>query len=722
MRWLFRGRHDDAANGSDRGRSARATARASQPEQAVLAFVRGYLAASGARLRVDGDDTLSATLPNGTTARYTTAPARADAQTHLLAPGDPELARMLDDARQHARMTWLRLPRVSDPLQLARDVVAPPDRDCGRCARNESAPQEDPDRDQPGIALCANCPLREGKIVLPVGGKMRAATVTREWEALGVELTYRLSARDRGGRTVEWLRLAHDAASGHRIEPLSLEQIERAQLRARPDEAEIASIAAMAALRQPFDAVQPALYAAGIFLRQRSADGHRARLADVRATHERLLREQPAAARQIAAELERELAALAEVHAVEVGATLEAICLVTTPTAEVRVRLSDGAELPLTLDLGRGRAVSSSGADGTVAGTATRAVDALTVAQLEALTPMLWRECSRWLLERAGYAVEPEGDGRAGEKGHMSGVGDVVLWRGRSGEREVVALGLRLPRGRLIGPAEVQRTADLAARQPGVQPVLISPSPASTEGRQAAAEQGVELWDREKLSTRLARIAGEHRTEEARAVRDAKERAAAAVKTRSALLDALHHASAPLARDAPGVGAGAPVVVGHGALSAAVAELTSAGQAAEQALLAWETLVADWLAAFAERQNRAGALEITADVPQLRALRERGVHLGKAMRQICERLSRTPAAGEMGYGEWRDAVIEAYRARLAAYRAQVESIDPEHWEDADRARSVVAQARADQASRAGKAAAARAAKSHAQVAQLWGRA
>jgi hypothetical protein len=686
-----------------------------------MAFVRGYLSATGARVRLEGDDLLSATLPDGTTARYTTTLARADAQTRLLAPGDSELARMLDEASHHARLTWLRLPRSGDPVQMVRGLLVAPETGCTRCSREEAASETLASTPGvAGIALCATCPAREGKTVLAGASKLRSVTISREWEALGIELTHRLSARDRGGRTVERLRVARDVASGRVIEPLSLEQAESAHA---GDPATVdgdVRKAAAAAIERIQETIQAALEAAGIFLRQRAGDAYRARVAEVRATHERLRRDQPQAARAIVAGMERDLAALAEVHGVDVHATLESVCLIATPMAEAHVRLANGAELPLIVDLGRRCALSFSGAEPAAIAPTTparkprqpvvRAEETLSIAHLEVLTPALWRACTRWLMTRGGYVIEVESSGQ------VDAADGALIWRGRSGEQDIIALALRLPSGRLIGSAEVRRASHLAAGHIGTRAVLLSPAATSEEARQTARELSVELWDREVLAARLARIAGEHRHEEKRATRETKERVAAAAKTRSALLDALAQADGVLANDArSGVKSSSSAnqaAVGHAALSAAIAELAAIRTETEQAFLAWDTLAEDWHAAFAERPTRAGALDFAADAARFRELRDRGGHLAKATSQTFERLQRTPPAGEMGYGVWRAALIEAYHARLTAYRAQIETIDPGQWDDAERARSPEVQAHADEAARAAKAAESRAAKAY----------
>jgi hypothetical protein len=247
------------------------------------------------------------------------------------------------------------------------------------------------------------------------------------------------------------------------------------------------------------------------------------------------------------------------------------------------------------------------------------------------------------------------------------------------------------------------------------QAVLMTLAHATGEAHSAARELGVQLWDAAALRDRLAELAGAPRREEAQARTEAKERAAAATKARAQMLTALGQAIAGL-----GVAPGTARATGHAALRAAVDEVSTLRQAAEQAFLAWDTLISDWFAAFSDRPTRTGALAIEADVRRFAEMRDRAGHLGKALKHTLEQLSRTPADGEMGYGAWRLALVEEYTARLEACRARIETIDPSRWEDIDRARSTDSQARAEQAAQAASYATARAVKAYARMAELAG--
>jgi hypothetical protein len=74
-----------------------------EPRDALLAFARDLLNAQGARVRVEEDDLVTATLPDGSSARYTTTLARAHAEeeTALLTQGAPALELLFEEAARH---------------------------------------------------------------------------------------------------------------------------------------------------------------------------------------------------------------------------------------------------------------------------------------------------------------------------------------------------------------------------------------------------------------------------------------------------------------------------------------------------------------------------------------------------------------------------------------------------------------------------------------------
>src|SRR5262249_41235689 len=108
---------------------------------------------------------------------------------------------------------------------------------------------------------------------------------------------------------------------------------------------------------------------------------------------------------------------------------------------------------------------------------------AMTVEQLEELTPELWRACLTWLLAVEGYSAE--------EVGHDE---ESVTWRGHTGASPVLAHAVRLPRGWLLDEEAVQRAAALVAAGPAAQLLLLSTSQASVTATLAARRLNVQLW------------------------------------------------------------------------------------------------------------------------------------------------------------------------------------------------------------------------------------
>ncbi|MEO7002544.1 MAG: hypothetical protein ABI068_12070 [Ktedonobacterales bacterium] len=334
-----------------------------EPCDELLRFARDTLNAQGARVRVEEDDLVIATLPAGGSARYTTTLARARAEdaTVLLAEGSAALTALFDEAAQHTRLLALDLGDGGDPVAIALAGVAQLAPHCGRCVGLGGSPARLHATDTPH---CAACPLRDGRIVLrrePAGPAAPStslqATVTRRWVAESIELTWRVGSSDRQGRHDEWLRIAVDPATGRGLASLTLEQSTGAQAGALnpPDSATLRT-----GQTQAQSLLAPALDAASVFLQQRTADAYQRRIADVTIQHERLRREQPDQAREITATLERELASIGEVYAIEVEARLEGACLIRSTMAEVALTSSSSsgqdqqAVASLTVDVGRG--------------------------------------------------------------------------------------------------------------------------------------------------------------------------------------------------------------------------------------------------------------------------------------------------------------------------------------------------------------------------------
>ncbi|HEX6123291.1 MAG TPA: hypothetical protein VFY89_09020, partial [Ktedonobacterales bacterium] len=345
---------EPAGVGGVRGRRTGTLMAGGEPKDALLRYARDYLLACGARVRMEGEDLLSATLPDGFSVRYTTslARARAEGETRYLAEGSAALAEMLERSAAEARLTALRLAPVGEAVALALAASAEPAAGCGRCLAADVADADGKDgkAGPRGVPACAECPLREGRLLFAGLVGKRRPEVVREWEAQGAELTYLLAGRNRQGRQDEWVRVAVLDEMGRACAPLA------AELLAQAETAPLAATAVVlaSATRAAEITLTPAIEAAARYLRLRTEEDYHRRIEEALATSRRLRGEEPDRAREIEAALDRELAALAEVFAVEVEARLESVCLITSPVTEVRIRGAKRGELTLLVDRGRG--------------------------------------------------------------------------------------------------------------------------------------------------------------------------------------------------------------------------------------------------------------------------------------------------------------------------------------------------------------------------------
>jgi hypothetical protein len=321
---------------------------AHEPRDELLRFARDYLVTAGARVRVEDDEVITATLADGTSVRYTASLARArmEEDLQLLVEGGAAFAALLDASADHGQISALRLADELDATRLALEAVPPLPRDCGRCLGGDDARLR-------GIPSCSTCPLREGKLALAwVGGAPATARVERRWESTSVELSFLVVARDRQGRTDDRVRLAFDVETGREREPLTPAQIALATGASLPSAAAKLVEQAMARGRE---AMAPRLQAASAFLLQRTADDYRMHADELSSTSERWRRENPNLAREANATLTRELAALREVYRIDVEAQLESVCFVTSSMARVALARPNAGELLLTVDVGRGQ-------------------------------------------------------------------------------------------------------------------------------------------------------------------------------------------------------------------------------------------------------------------------------------------------------------------------------------------------------------------------------
>ncbi|HEY1387034.1 MAG TPA: hypothetical protein VGF38_00710 [Ktedonobacterales bacterium] len=685
----------------------------------LLLLARDYLQSVGGRVRVEDEDVLSATLPDGNLVRYTTAlaKARGDDSMTLLVEGSEALAMMLDDIATRSRLTALRLAPVAAPVALAVEQ--------GRVALHWRTPG----------------PL--------------SARMVRQDESVAVELAYLVLARDRQGRQDVWMRHAAELASGKPVSALSDAALASAQPEVVPAdyEAQLAHARAYAErmLRDP-------LAATGVFLRQRSLDEYRRRLEEVATTFDRLQREAPETARAAKVGRKRELSALSEVYTVDVEAQLESACFITSNRAQVALHPTKGhAELLVDVDLGRqdvilpdchacgmslrtgyvcdaGHALCAQcanvctrcgawrcGACGeperatcakcglAVNDVATShdeasglsAHDGLTVRHLEALPLEIWLMAMEWLLSSQGITVEPR-----------RSAGTLAIWHAESAIGKVIAAAIR-PTEHILDEATLrQAVAHLAPEQRSISRMVFSTAPATEQAAQAAEQLGIQIVDRHALDSLLTSLASAHDHERERQLDDMRARADAANVTRQALLDvvdAVGHGLEALRRTRR---TSSRTAVAGTSASRALAE---ARIAIERASLAWETLLSDWAEAFGEHAARNGNLVMHRDASGFAEMRERAEHLQTALRDATALLATAPAHGESGYMAWRQAVIEECVARCESWRLRIRIVDPTAWGDFDRAWNAKAAAKAAEATTTAGHATARADKAQAQA-------
>ncbi len=349
--------------------------------------------------------------------------------------------------------------------------------------------------------------------------------------------------------------------------------------------------------------------------------------------------------------------------------------------------------------------------------------DTLTVEALDALTPDAWAEFVRWLLEQEDARIEP--------RPFAQHVG-LLAWRAEQRERSLVICAWRPesdiesgiqpsaePRWPLLED-DLRRMAALTASEPGGRLVIVTTAEATVGARLAAQTLGdVRFLDRPALAETLATLASAYQREQARSQDATKLRAKAATTARKKLLAALtaldEQASAAL-----GAAPGAPKIAGRPAVRKAATQVEQAQRLAAQALIAWETLLADWVAAFDERPARDGSLIFSAEPSVYTELAERADHLKKPLLDALRTLAKTPGEGDLGYAAWRLALGEELAARCSALRWRAQQVDPAQWTDFAEAVNNHALQEATRADNAATHAAARAAHARAALVERIG--
>ncbi len=333
----------------------------------------------------------------------------------------------------------------------------------------------------------------------------------------------------------------------------------------------------------------------------------------------------------------------------------------------------------------------------------------LTVAGLDAMTDGAWTECARWLAEQAGYSVEER---------PLLQHDRLLAWRARrdqeSGDTAIVC-ALRLARGATLLDSDMRHLVTVAANEPGARLVALTTAEATVGAKLIARDAAAELLDREELERLLAGLATAYTRERAQSLNDAKTQAKAASAARKKLLAALTAADERARAPLPSAR-----VSSRAAVRKAVEQARDARRLASQALLAWETLIGEWLATFGERPARDGALPLLAEPSIWNELGARADHLKKPLLDALRALAKTPGDGELGYGAWRQAISEELAARCASLLWRVSMIDPAQWQDYAAAVNDLALREASRADNAASHAAARAERAQSQMAERAG--
>jgi len=328
---------------------------------------------------------------------------------------------------------------------------------------------------------------------------------------------------------------------------------------------------------------------------------------------------------------------------------------------------------------------------------------ALTLAHVDAMSAATWRLFVTWLLEQDGYRIE---------RGATLDSLDYWLCRSVSGDETLLAGAIRFADRRCLSREDVERLAAQRASRLAPPALLISTASAGESAREASQRLGVRLLDRTALSERLDGLVARQLHEREAAGRDQQTRAEAAATTRSALLSELQHAEEALAS-----AANTRRAAGRSAVASAASTLMDALVPAQRALLAWETLIHDWTAAFDEREARDGSLSLRAGEAAFAEMAGRARHLGAALAEAGERVAESPGVGDLGYTVWRRDVLEQLSAQCEACRWRVLGIDPSQWREFTAAHDAPAFERAAAAAATALHAATRASRSYAELAR-----
>lgn len=327
----------------------------------------------------------------------------------------------------------------------------------------------------------------------------------------------------------------------------------------------------------------------------------------------------------------------------------------------------------------------------------TRDSWALTVSDLDAMTPATWRTAVFWLLEGLGYTVErtladdepalalvcrstttAAADAREVHVPPPGPHGTVLVLAHRAMQESM---------GRTDPLARVQA---LAAQAHVARALVLTTVPLAAQAEQQPRGIPVAIVDRAGVANLLASQAAAHVRARAAADSEADDRARAAAGVRETLMAGLNAAAAVLAGATGGGRARHEVesatMVDHEPVPTRMERITARALVVRRALAAIETLVAEWEACFAPTPTREGTLAIMADVATLEAQRQRADHLADVLRQGCADLAATHSPSDRTMAGWVESVLDELRLHCRSLVDRCAALDPSAWRSFERVR------------------------------------
>lgn len=730
-----------AAHGREAGITvAEAQPRALAPQDPVLALARDYLVATGARVRMEGAELVTAELPDGTRRSFTASLAVAGARTgvELLVPGSRALSEIVAACGDESAVTSFGLESHHDVGGLVRGAVAAPPDSCGACTTQRAGD---------AFSACDACPLREGRLALRGLERIRRVTERGRVRSWSAEVSFGVISRDRQGRLDDRMRLAFDVVTGKAVDPVALEALASATDAALP-QAVAATLGSVLARAEA--AVRAPAETAAAFLALRSQGDYLRRREEITTTHAAIRRERPDEARELDRALAVELQRLDDTFAVSVEVTLVSVAFVASDYVEVVLERHGAKDIALTCDAGRGVLVPpvcavctrparmglvcaeghvtcgaclggrggalacpvcSGGAPADAWHRETeegreRAVakeTTLSAASLVAAPERVWGASVRWIAEQRGVRIDKVAQSPSGLtlRGERAG-SPICVFAPRAIRTWEVSLG--------VSGDEVRRAAAHVAAERGTACVLLAPVPASGEALAEAERLGVELWADSAVQDSL--------DEAARAYDTQREAAAAHRQRRLELLDTVRREGLAALEETETCLAMSPDTAGlstRGQVVQAVEATKDSHDHVLQALVAWDTVVADFQAAVGPRPRRDGALDVVASSETLRELLDRVRHLGRVTVASARQLADLAPRGDFGYAEWRASVLDEVTARCEAARWHLLALDLAEADDYHQAHDQQATERAGAAALAAQRAAARVAQTFAAL-------